>query len=87
MKLRLIQTGGFAGLQKIAEREVDWGENELHQFHAACKQEPTSTSARDAFGYSWELGENIFDIEPGALPAKYKRIFDEMHKELHVKKR
>ena len=82
MKLRLVQTGGFAGLRKSAEKIINWNEVEVANFKKQFAHSNEPSQIRDGFYYSWELEQNNYDINPENLSGKYLQIFDELRKAL-----
>lgn len=87
MKLKLIQTGGFAGLTKSSEKEMDLSQQEVEELvnSLAPEDEPHT---RDAFSHVLVIDDKkrVY-FSPEATHGKWKNTIDQMISELEFEQR
>lgn len=87
MKLKLIQAGGFAGLTKSSQKEVDLTEQEIEDLMSSLTPEAPDKS-RDALSHVLMVGDNRkISFSPEEIQGKWKPLIDQMLSELEFKKR
>jgi hypothetical protein len=87
MLITLIRTGGFIPITKKAEKEVDWSESEMRQLLDQIeKKDEGPGQARDATEYQLMYNAGTFSIDWDKIPAKYKKMFDELKDNLAIVK-
>lgn len=79
MKLRLIQTGGFAGLTRSAEIDVEPEEAEaLVRCLPAAAASRTPRDERDAFNHVLVVDDRRIPFSPEDAPAECKPTIDRL---------
>lgn len=88
MRLKLIQTGGFAGLTKSSQKEIDLTEQEVEDLVNSLAREDNPGPARDAINHILVIddGQRI-PFSPEALQGKWKLTIDQMLSDLKYEKR
>lgn len=87
MKLKLIQTGGFAGLTKSSEKVMDLSQEEVEDLVNSLKWENEPGLARDAMNHVLVIDDaQKIPFSPEATRGKWKSTIDQMLSELEVEK-
>ncbi|HLT81889.1 MAG TPA: protealysin inhibitor emfourin [Cyclobacteriaceae bacterium] len=84
MKLKLIQTGGFAGLTRSAEIDVEQEEADALLQRLAlpdASQQPPS-EMRDAFNHILIIGDKRIPFSPEDAPTELKPTIDRLLSQL-----
>lgn len=88
MKLKLIQTGGFAGLTKSSQKEIDLTEQELEDLVNSLSREDEPGPARDAINHILVIDdEQKITFSPEAVRGKWRLTIDQMLSDLEYEKR
>ena len=84
MKIKLVRTGGFIPVIKVAEAEVEISEEDLTKLLGKIKSDPSSMRIKD--GNYWELtsGDKVTAIDPERVPDEYRELFDKLKGELRI---
>ena len=84
MKIKLVRTGGFIPVIKVAEAEVEMSEEDLSKLLGKIKSDPSAMRIRD--GNYWELtsGGKVTAIDPERVPDEYKDLFEKLKGELRI---
>jgi len=84
MKIKLVRTGGFIPVTKVAETEVDMSEEELVRLLGKIKSDPSAVRIKD--GNYWELtsGDKVTAIDPDRVPDEFKDLFEKLKGELRI---
>ena len=87
MKLKLIQTGGFAGLTKSCEKEMDLSRKDVEELVGSLAPADEPAQARDALTHILVINdkERIY-FSPEATRGKWKPAIDKMISELKYDK-
>ncbi|MFO7256875.1 MAG: hypothetical protein DIU61_004215 [Bacteroidota bacterium] len=74
MKIKLIQTGGFAGLTRSAEIEVQEEEAEklIQRLAPAAASHQPSPNVRDAFHHVLMVGDRRIPFSPEEVPEELR---------------
>src|SRR5690606_25634050 len=86
MKLKLIQTGGFAGLTRTAELDIDQEEAEalVQQLTASAASHQPSPNVRDAFNRVLIVGGQRVPFSPEDMPEALKPTVERLISMLKV---
>lgn len=87
MKLKLIQAGGFAGLTKSCEREMDLSQQEVEDLVSSLAPED-EPKAPDGLSHILVIDDRRkIQFSPEATHGKWKPAIEEMLSELKFEKR
>lgn len=77
MKLKLIQTGGFAGLRKSCEKEMDLTEDDIEDLVSSLAPEEPRTP--DGLSHTLVIDDRKrISFSPDATHGKWKSAIEEM---------
>lgn len=83
MQITLLQTGGMIPITKIAEKDLDWSEDELKKLIRQIRIEnDLPGQARDAITFHLQLDEETFPIDWKKIPGNYKKAFEDLKDKL-----
>jgi hypothetical protein len=86
MKIKLIRTGGFIPVTKVAETEVDLSENEMNRLLEAIKPDPSARRIKDGNYYEITVGSSSSPVDMDKVPNKYKDLFSRLKSDLKIQK-
>jgi len=86
MKIKLIRTGGFLPVTKVAETEVDLSENEMNRLLEAIKPDPSARRIKDGNYYEITVGSNSCPVDMDKVPKEYKNLFSKLKSDLKILK-
>lgn len=81
MKLKLIQTGGFAGLTRTAELDVD--QEQAETFVQQLTPVTAPKQARDTFNHVLVVGDQRIPFSPEDVPEALKPTIEQLILSLH----
>jgi hypothetical protein len=86
MKIKLVRTGGFIPITRVAEAEVDLSENEIALLLEIIKSSPFTPKIKD--GNYWELtvGNVVTPVDLEKVPDKYRSLFVRLKGDLRIVK-
>jgi hypothetical protein len=86
MKIKLVRTGGFIPITKMAETEVDISEGELASLLETIRSSRDAPRIKD--GNYWELkaGSIVTPVDMEKVPDKYVYIFEKLKGDLKIVK-
>ena len=86
MKIKLIRTGGFIPVTKMAEADVSLSAQELSRLIDVIKPDPSAARLKDATYYQLSVGTSSHTIDLEKVPAEYADLFGKLKKELKIVK-
>jgi hypothetical protein len=87
MEITLLRTGGIIPIQKKAQEEVAWCENEIEELISCIKTEDDAPGKmRDHHQYQLVYNGQSFSIDIGKVPSKYKDVFERLRDNLQIVK-
>jgi hypothetical protein len=87
MKIKLIRTGGFIPLTKMAEIEVALTEKELISLLDSMQPEPNAHRIKDGNYYEVTVGKYRSPVDIEKVPDRYKDLFDKLKGDLKIMKK
>jgi len=86
MKVKLIRTGGFIPITKMAETEVTLSEQELASLMVIIKPDPAAPRIKDGNYYELTVGNSSTPVDLEKVPDEYKALFSKLKSELRITK-
>jgi hypothetical protein len=86
MKIKLVRTGGFIPVTKMAETEVPITEKELISLLDSLQPEPSAHRIKDGNYYEVTAGKYSSPVDLEKVPARYKELFSKLKSELRIVK-
>jgi hypothetical protein len=86
MKIKLIRTGGFIPVTKVAETEVNLTDKELDMLLEDIQPDPSAPHVKDGNYYELAVGSGSKPVDLEKVPDKYKALFSRLKNELRIKK-
>jgi hypothetical protein len=88
MKLKLIQTGGIAGLTKSCQKEIDLSQQEVDDLVRSLVPSGKPGKSRDELNHVLVIGDDRkIHFSPEETTGKWKPTIDEMLSQLEFDKR
>jgi hypothetical protein len=84
MKVKLIRTGGFIPITKMAETEVTLSEQELASLMVIIKPDPAAPRIKDGNYYELTAGTSSTPVDLEKVPDEYKALFSKLKSELKI---
>jgi hypothetical protein len=84
MKIKLIRTGGFIPIIKMAEAEVNYSDKELVRLIEVIKRDPSASKIKDGNSYQLNIGTNNTPVDLEKVPEEYKELFNKLKSELKI---
>ncbi len=84
MKIKLIRTGGFIPITKVAEAEVDFTDQELSRLVEVIKPDPLAPRIKDGNNYQLNIGAENTPVDLEKVPLEYKELFNKLKSELKI---
>jgi hypothetical protein len=84
MKIKLIRTGGFIPVTKVAETEVNLSDIQLKSLLKIIQPDRISSPVKDGHYYILEIGKNSTAIDIEKVPEEYKAIFSKLKNNLKI---
>jgi len=84
MKIKLIRTGGFIPVTRIAETEVDLTDWELTRLLEIIRADPGAPRIKDGQYYELAYGTKSKLVDLGKVPEDYKPLFNKLKSELRI---
>jgi hypothetical protein len=86
MKIKLIRSGGFVPVTKVAETEVSLSENEMIRLLEAIKPDPAASRIKDGNYYEITIGTSSSPVDMDNIPNEYKDLFSKLKSDLKILK-
>jgi hypothetical protein len=86
MKIKLVRTGGFIPVTKMAETEVTITEKELISLLDSLQPEPNAHRIKDGNYYEVTSGKYSSPVDLSKVPDRYKELFSKLKSELRIVK-
>jgi hypothetical protein len=86
MKIKLIRTGGFIPVTKVAEAEVYLSENEMIRLLEVVKPDPSARRIKDGNYYEITIGTSSSPVDMDNIPDEYKDLFSRLKSDLKILK-
>lgn len=87
MKIKLIRTGGFIPVTKVAEADVDLTEKELKGLLDSIRHNPSANRIKDGTYYELSVGSSSTPVDLEKVPEKYKSLFGKLKNDLKILKK
>ncbi|HZY24419.1 MAG TPA: hypothetical protein VFE71_01225 [Bacteroidales bacterium] len=84
MKIKLIRTGGFIPITKVAETEVDFTDQELIRLIEVIKPDPLAPRIKDGNNYQLSAGTKNTLVDLEKVPDEYRELFNKLKSELKI---
>jgi len=86
MKIKLIRTGGFIPITKVAEAEVNFTDQELVRLIEVIKPDLSAPRIKDGNNYQLNIGTKNTTVDLEKVPEEYKELFNKLKSELKIVK-
>jgi hypothetical protein len=84
MKIKLIRTGGFIPVTKVAETEVNLSDHELATLLVTIKSDPSAPRIRDGNYYELTVDNQSTPVDLEKVPDEYKYLFSKLKSDLKI---
>lgn len=84
MKIKLVRTGGFIPVTKVAETEVDITDMELYSLIEAIQTDPSRPKIKDGHSYELAFGDTSSPVDLEKVPPEFKDLFDRLKNNLKI---
>lgn len=85
MKIRLVRSGGFLPVTKVAETEVNLTEKEIDGLLKAIKHDPSAPRIKDGNYFELTVGDKSIPVDLDKVPEKYRTLFTRLKNDLKFK--
>jgi hypothetical protein len=86
MKIKLVRTGGFIPVTKMAETEVPITEKELISLLDSLQPAPNAYRIKDGNYYEVRAGKYSSPVDLEKVPDRYKELFSKLKSDLKIVK-
>jgi hypothetical protein len=86
MKIKLIRTGGFIPVTKMAEVEVNFTDQEIVRLIEVIRPDPSAPRIKDGNNYQLNIGTKNTTVDLEKVPEEYKELFNRLKSELKIVK-
>ena len=86
MKVKLIRTGGFIPVTKVAETEVNLTDKELVSLLDIIQPDKRAYRVKDGNYYELSAGKYCSPVDLGKIPDEYKALFNKLKSEMKIVK-
>lgn len=84
MKIKLIRTGGFIPITKVAESEVNLSDKELASLLVIIKPDSDAPRIKDGNYYELTVGSASTPVDLEKVPDEYKALFSKLKNDLRI---
>jgi len=84
MKIKLIRTGGFIPVTKMAETEINITDSEMGILLKVIRAEPESPRIKDGSYYELAVGSANIPVDLNKVPAEYQQLFIKLKEDLKI---
>jgi hypothetical protein len=84
MKIKLIRTGGFIPVTKVAETEVSLTVKELDTLLEVIQPDPDAPRIKDGNYYELAVGSRSKPVDLEKVPDEYKALFSKLKNDLRI---
>jgi hypothetical protein len=84
MKIKLIRTGGFIPVTKVAETEVNITDKELDKLLRVLQPDPAARRIKDGNYYEISVGSGSKPVDLEKVPEEYEDLFSKLKSELKI---
>jgi hypothetical protein len=86
MKIKLIRTGGFIPITKMAEVEVNFTDKELVRLIEVIKPDPSAQRIKDGNYYQLNVGTSSTPVDLEKVPEEYNELFSKLKNSMKIVK-
>jgi hypothetical protein len=86
MKIKLIRTGGFIPVTRMAEAEISITDSDLGILLKVIRADPHPPVIKDGSYYELTVGSTRIPVDLNKVPAKYQKLFVELKENLRIVK-
>ena len=86
MKIKLIRTGGFIPITKMAEVEVNFTDKELVRLIEVIKPDPSAQRIKDGNYYQLYVGTRSTPVDLEKVPEEYNELFSKLKNSMKIVK-
>lgn len=87
MKIKLIRSGGFIPITKVAETEVTLTDKELVKLLEVIQHDPAAPRIKDGNYFELTVGDKSTPVDLDKVPDKYKALFTKLKSDLRIIKK
>jgi hypothetical protein len=78
MKIKLVRTGGFIPVKKVAETETNITDQELVRLLEIIRRDPSASRIKDGQYYELTAGSSSSQVDLEKVPSEYKALFSKL---------
>jgi hypothetical protein len=87
MKIKLIRSGGFIPVTKVAETEANLTDTELVKLLEIIQHDPVAARIKDGNYFELKVGDKSTQVDLNKVPDKYKALFSKLKGDLKIMKK
>jgi len=87
MKIKLVRSGGFIPITKVAETEVNLTDKELVRLLKIIQHDPAAPRIRDGNYFELTVGDKSTPVDLDKVPEEYKALFTQLKSDLKIVKK
>jgi len=84
MKIKLIRTGGFIPVIRMAETEINISDSDLGILLKVIRAEPDAPKIKDGNYYELTVGSARIPVDLNKVPAEYQKLFIKLKEDLRI---
>lgn len=87
MKIKLVRSGGFIPVTKVAETEVNLTDKELVRLLKIIHHDPAAPKIKDGNYFEITVGDKSTPVDLDKVPEEYKTLFTKLKDDLKIMKK
>jgi hypothetical protein len=84
MKIKLVRTGGFIPVTRVAETEINISDRELASLLLKIQPDPEAPRIKDGNYYELTVGSSSTPVDLEKVPEEFKDIFSKLKSDLKI---